>query len=494
MACRVRRKLLMLLNNGTKAMEAFYIPQTGVFEVYIFNITNPEEFSEGGIATVEEVGPYVYEQIKDKFDIEFTEGDTISYRIAKHLYFNANKSGILTESDVVTVLNAPLLVLAYLFENEFPEDLSYFNTIIPDLLPEKQKLCIKVTVKDLLFDGIRIFCGKQRGHGIDICDKVRKNPVPSIRQIPDSEDLAFSYFSSYNGSRSKLYKIKRGNENIFELGHIVEYDNQTFLSMWPNDSACSDLKGTDWEFFPPPYGTNRIHLLFPETCFYSIILFHVRSLYAFHSDEEMFGMKLFGYFVSIHNFYADEIKCMCKEDKHNRSALLCTRPGVIDIERCTGEPFFISFPHAAYSDYFDDVIGYKESTNDEYYSAILLQPRSGFPVTIQKQLQTNILLRKMDELTILKNISERMIPLVWFKETIMEERRYPHIEKVKVLIDHEMQIATICGILIGFGILLFLIAYFMHSTSQSKKEIHPKIHSVRPIFELERRTRIDGLY
>lgn len=56
--------------------------------VYIYNVTNADEFLNNGEKPVlDELGPYVYSQHWEKVEIKFNENDTVSYKIRKQYVF-----------------------------------------------------------------------------------------------------------------------------------------------------------------------------------------------------------------------------------------------------------------------------------------------------------------------------------------------------------------------------------------------------------------------
>lgn len=62
-------------------------------EVYIYNVTNADEFLNNGEKPVlQELGPYVYLQSWEKTDIKFNENGTVTYKVKKTFVFNEVKS------------------------------------------------------------------------------------------------------------------------------------------------------------------------------------------------------------------------------------------------------------------------------------------------------------------------------------------------------------------------------------------------------------------
>lgn len=92
--------------------------------MYIFNITNSEEVLQGAKPIIQEVGPYVYKYetvivihlrlylisvifrlYKWKSDIQWRDDEIISYRNNERYEFDQFSSGVLSDGDVVVILN-----------------------------------------------------------------------------------------------------------------------------------------------------------------------------------------------------------------------------------------------------------------------------------------------------------------------------------------------------------------------------------------------------
>ena len=52
-----------------------------------------------------EVGPYVYDESREKYDVKFSEdGNTVSFREKKIFTFNQKLSGKLKQTDKITIV------------------------------------------------------------------------------------------------------------------------------------------------------------------------------------------------------------------------------------------------------------------------------------------------------------------------------------------------------------------------------------------------------
>jgi hypothetical protein len=61
----------VLLVNGTEAYERWRkLPIPLSFNVYVFNVTNPDDVQNGSNPVVQEIGPYVYEWVDQQLLIE----------------------------------------------------------------------------------------------------------------------------------------------------------------------------------------------------------------------------------------------------------------------------------------------------------------------------------------------------------------------------------------------------------------------------------------
>jgi lysosome membrane protein 2 len=81
-------------------------------DFYFFNLTNPEEFAEGGKPNVTQVGPYSYREYRSKFFLSMSpNGTELTYNQSKLFFWDNSTSGPdLEEEDVICTINIPLLV------------------------------------------------------------------------------------------------------------------------------------------------------------------------------------------------------------------------------------------------------------------------------------------------------------------------------------------------------------------------------------------------
>lgn len=98
--------------NGTEQFERWvHLPQPLHFKVYLFNVTNAKDVLKGALPVVNEIGPFVYRQYRDKIVTNISPDKTIvSFKTIQKFVFDAEASAPWTENDDVVLLNPQLNV------------------------------------------------------------------------------------------------------------------------------------------------------------------------------------------------------------------------------------------------------------------------------------------------------------------------------------------------------------------------------------------------
>lgn len=101
-----------VLKEGTEQYDRFvHIPQPLMFKVYLFNVTNPKAIVEGATPIVDEVGPYVYRQYREKNIVSISpDKKVVSFRQYQKFIFDEEASSPRTEQDRFTMLNTQMNV------------------------------------------------------------------------------------------------------------------------------------------------------------------------------------------------------------------------------------------------------------------------------------------------------------------------------------------------------------------------------------------------
>nr|WLL73948.1 sensory neuron membrane protein [Leucinodes orbonalis] len=86
------------------------LPMPLIFKIYVFNVTNPEDINTGARPKLQEIGPYVYKEYRERTVLGYGENDTVKYMLKKTFEFDQEATGALREDDVLTVINFSYMV------------------------------------------------------------------------------------------------------------------------------------------------------------------------------------------------------------------------------------------------------------------------------------------------------------------------------------------------------------------------------------------------
>lgn len=82
-------------------------------DIYIFNWTNPEDiYTEGVKPRFEEIGPFKFREIKEKFNITWNDNKTVTYRQRKFFYFMEEESPRQLDEEITTLNPVPLVTFS----------------------------------------------------------------------------------------------------------------------------------------------------------------------------------------------------------------------------------------------------------------------------------------------------------------------------------------------------------------------------------------------
>ena len=79
---------------------------------YLFNLVNPDEFvHNGALPEFEEIGPFVYDEIRIKENVTLNSNGTISYRERRRFFFNSDLS---VQNDSVQITSINMVIVTSL--------------------------------------------------------------------------------------------------------------------------------------------------------------------------------------------------------------------------------------------------------------------------------------------------------------------------------------------------------------------------------------------
>lgn len=124
--------------------------------------------------------------------------------------------------------------------------------------------------------------------------------------------------------------MKRGKENINELGKILLYNDEPVMYDW-DDDACNEIRGSDGTIFPPFQKKEDGYWIFAGPI--------CRSLHATHQERSQYaGIRTERFSSDLGVGDTENPSCWCREDK-------CPLNGTFDLYPCIGVPMTVTSPH-----------------------------------------------------------------------------------------------------------------------------------------------------
>ena len=309
---------------------------------------------------------------------------------------NVHFEGSLDEE--VTILNPVAGSVGAMIQEKVP------NWLRPGLdgilLIMKEKLFITKTVKEIIFDGYHdpLF---------DEISKI-KNLLPD-GTVPEGAIMdKFAFFYGRNGTdwTDGVWNMYTGAGDNSRMGKGNTW-NYTDNHFYPGE--CGKVKGGAGEFYPPSLNKTFIQLYSNDLC---------RHLtFDFNKEVKVKGIDSYE-FVASKNFFANG-------SEHPPNACFETpgasQPsGVFDSSKCRfGAPVFISHPHFYQADpsYLDSIQSGLSPNASLHSTVFRVEPLSGVPTDVKARFQLNVLIDKMELITMFKGVRRTFFPVMWFENT-----------------------------------------------------------------------------
>ncbi|XP_026748291.1 sensory neuron membrane protein 2 [Galleria mellonella] len=407
------------LDNSSMMYEKWRVlPMPLKFKITVFNVTNTEEINNGKKPKLQEIGPFVYKEYRERTVLGYGDNDTIKYMLKKTFIFDAEESAPFSEDDMVTVINFSYMAALITINDMMPALVSTLNMGFQEMYSQYglDDPFITVKARDLFFDGLFLNCRGNHSSLALICSQISTTSPPTMRPTEDGSGFYFSMFSHLNRTASGPYSMVRGIENVKELGHIVSYKEKTFMNNWGSDPYCGQLNGSDSSIYPPIDENNvpkRLYTFQPDIC---------RSIYVdFMSKTNIFNMSAYYYELSESAFASKSAnpdnKCYCKKNwSGNHDG--CLLMGVMNLFPCQQAPAIASLPHFYLAseellEFFDGGI---KPDKEKHKSYIMLEPNTGAVLKGVQRLQFNVELRQM-KIPQLMKVPTGLFPMLWIEES-----------------------------------------------------------------------------
>ncbi|KAK7068410.1 hypothetical protein SK128_008970, partial [Halocaridina rubra] len=290
----------------SSSIDAFY-------KVWVFNLTNPQEFMAGDRPRVYELGPYVYKYRETKHNVRYNIDGTVLYQ-GKPIYQFQPHLSPGREEDVVTTVNIPFVNAAEMVKNE-----------------EVVKTVMKVMKKVHSFDTVRSLTVGELlwGHRSRVLDWAR-----TLQDVPYPHQL-FGLLMGLNDTLQPPYVIHTGLNDVSRMNQIVAWNKRQLLEFW-SGTECNVIRGTDGNGFAPGLSKeDKLFIFNGQLC---------RSLpLVYNSTVTRQGLESYKFVPPSDIFtygpdYPDN-QCYCGTEG-------CPARGLVDMKPCYfGASVAFSFPH-----------------------------------------------------------------------------------------------------------------------------------------------------
>ncbi|KAI4470885.1 scavenger receptor class b type-1 sr-b1 [Holotrichia oblita] len=329
------RKSTSRLEVGSEQYNRWREPEPNSFKVYFFNITNPQEITNGEHPSVQQAGPYVYRQYRNRSNVNYNE-DSLSYTRFNNFEFDSVASGTFTPDDNIIVLNVPLQATLQMFEMQ--ENIvafnnnwrAAFNIENDNLIP----LFHTTTVRKYLFDGYE-FCTNPNIQ--EFCNNVMEYFQHSKMFRSTENGIVFSFFDYRNGVDGN-FEILAGMNQISNLGRIRRWNDETTMGVWIPESNCDELRGTDSSIFPPFNQNNStFDVFYSDICRDPIIFRIFNIVYDGEISYEEVDAVRYTIEISALSSFASDRWCHCvNKTKNLNGERTCLPNGFEDMFNCLG--------------------------------------------------------------------------------------------------------------------------------------------------------------
>eukprot|EP00056_Hartaetosiga_gracilis_P000951 m.41493 g.41493 ORF g.41493 m.41493 type:complete len:545 (+) comp10430_c0_seq2:30-1664(+) len=455
---------------------------------YMFNVTNPLEVQRDGVKPhVEVVGPFNYNETREKFDIEWIDNkEKVRFKYSRIFYPLKRKCppGVLypdfectiDDSIKITTPNVALMGLVNIVNNvPYESDLmrKAVLEIIQDFLIANfptEWTFVTLPARELIFGYNDTILASFNKVIEDINHSVLRNSSSKIPLLP-AVQVQTNNSMAIREKYSVEFTGKSDMDSIYSFDEWAGY-NQT-LPYWAGTRCpktdqgkkwihqANMLNGTDGIAFQPNINENSHIYAFSEDLRRSALL-------AYETDITFDSIPL-------KRFVLDESVLANVSTNPAQCAFDAYAPyGVLNLTNAIGGPAFASKPHFLDADpvYLQMVDGLAPPNRTLHDTTIDVEPYTGSSFRIHDRLQVSVHLKPTVGIAAFENITEAYIPMLKVDEhaTVTNSLLDEWKAQVGIAIKAKTYIRYV-GIGAGpFLIVCGLVALFFYIKKKNKRE------------------------
>ncbi|XP_030388379.1 sensory neuron membrane protein 1-like [Scaptodrosophila lebanonensis] len=405
----IRRQINLKEGSDTRQIwEKMPFPMS--FKVFVFNVTNAVDIEDGEMPELQEVGPFVFEEWKDKYNIEDNEAeDTVSFNMRNTFKLRSDLG--LSGEELITMPQPLLQFMAISVQNQQPDMLTA-TAVGLDVIFKPTSAFITAPFMDLFYRGIDVDCAQEQPAAQAICQTFYKGDVHGAVQ-QNATHFKFSFMGAGNHSNAGRFTVSRGsgNRHSSTVGQVLLFNEQDKLQVWSEglgNSSCNQFRGTDGTVFAPYMRRQEgLWSYSPQLC---------RSLSPHMVGKVNYNLlPAYRYELDFGDASLDtDSNCFCKAYPFD-----CPVAGTVDLSRCTGTPMVASLPHFYKADMqlVHQVKGLSPSAQ-KHSSVIIFERLSGTVLSVYNRLQFSLNVEPVSAIPVMSKLRNLTMPLFWIEESM----------------------------------------------------------------------------
>ncbi|XP_021917896.1 scavenger receptor class B member 1-like [Zootermopsis nevadensis] len=390
----------MSLSEGSTLYHLWLKPPVNVYiKVYVFNVTNPEEFLSGREKIrVQEVGPYIYREILENTNVTFNPNNTITYIPKRKVVAEPEMSPRDPDADRIIVPNVALLGMASMLHKS-PALLNVGLATLARYLDSQPLL--NLTAHEYLW-----------GYDdplVRLASTILPNWIPFSklglmdRMFDEGENVVTAALSGAQDDETEVTERRR---SVYSFD---SYNGLTTLRQWTGGTGCSSLKGVrEGVLYPRRLNPNDTFLIYRKAFCRVLPMVFSRSV---ATDQ---GFPAYWFRLPDNVFDSPdrnpENACYCRPD-----VAPCLLSGLADITPCYYSiPVALSFPHFYKGDprLLDKMEGLSPDPS-KHESTFIIQPDLGLPITVRTRMQLNLAVHNTRVNPRVALFNNHTLPIFW---------------------------------------------------------------------------------